>query len=50
LWVGLCLGAGYAFGNVPIVRNNFSIEALGIVVVSLTPMAIELVRRRRHKP
>ena len=46
LWVGLCVGAGYAFGNVPVVRNNFSIVALGIVVVSLTPMAIELFRRR----
>ena len=50
LWVGLCVGAGYAFGNVPVVRNNFSIVALGIVVVSLTPMAIELFRRRRRKP
>jgi membrane-associated protein len=50
LWVGLCLGTGYAFGNVPIVRNNFSIVALGIVVVSLTPMAIELFRRRSGKP
>jgi membrane-associated protein len=46
LWVGLCVGAGFAFGNVPVVRNNFSIVALGIVVVSLTPMAIELFRRR----
>jgi membrane-associated protein len=46
LWVGLCVGAGYAFGNVPIVRNNFSLVALGIVLVSLTPMAIELLRRR----
>ena len=48
-WVGLCVGAGYAFGNVPVVRNNFSIVALGIVVVSLTPMAIELFRHRRRK-
>jgi membrane-associated protein len=46
LWVGLCLGAGYAFGNVPVVRANFSLVALGIVVVSLLPMAFELVRRR----
>ena len=50
LWVGLCVGAGYAFGNVPVVRNNFSIVALGIVVVSLTPMAIELFRRRGRQP
>ncbi len=48
LWVGVCLGAGYAFGNVPVVRNNFSLVALGIVVVSLIPMAVQLVQRRNR--
>ena len=46
LWVGLCLGAGYLFGNVPIVKENFSLVALGIVAVSLLPMVIEYVRYR----
>src|SRR5690606_5545945 len=41
-WVGICLGAGYAFGNVPIVRDNFTFVALGIVAVSLLPMVIEV--------
>ena len=50
LWVGLCLGAGYAFGNVPVVRSKFSLVALGIVAASLAPMAIELVQRWRRKP
>lgn len=49
LWVGLCVGSGYAFGNVPIVRGNFSLVALGIIAVSLLPMAIEFVRRRRNR-
>jgi len=47
-WVGICVGAGYAFGNVPIVKNNFSLVALGIVVVSVMPIFIELVRHRRE--
>ena len=47
LWVSVCVGAGYAFGNVPIVKNNFSLVALGIVIVSVVPMAIDLLRRRR---
>jgi len=47
LWVTVCVGAGYAFGNVPIVKNNFSLVALGIVIVSVVPMAIDLLRRRR---
>ncbi len=46
-WVGICLGAGYVFGNVPIVRENFSLVALGIVVVSLLPMVFEYLRYRR---
>lgn len=47
LWVGVCLGAGYAFGTVPIVKNNFSLVALGIVAVSLIPMVVEWVRHKR---
>jgi len=47
LWVGVCLGAGYAFGNVPVVKNNFSLVAIGIVAVSLIPMIVEWVRHKR---
>jgi membrane-associated protein len=46
-WVGLCLGAGIAFGNVPVVKAHFSLVTIGIVVVSLVPMAVELVKSRR---
>jgi membrane-associated protein len=38
LWVGLCVGAGYAFGNIPMVKDHFGLVALGIVGVSLLPM------------
>ena len=48
LWTVVCVGAGYAFGNVPIVKNNFSIVALGIVAVSLLPMVIEIVKARQR--
>jgi membrane-associated protein len=47
IWVGICVGAGYAFGNVPVVKENFSLVALGIVFVSLLPMAFELLKRRK---
>jgi membrane-associated protein len=46
IWVGICTLAGYAFGNVPIVQKNFSLFALGIVAVSVLPIAIELIRSR----
>ena len=47
-WVGICVGAGYAFGNVPVVKENFSLVALGIVFVSLLPMVFEYLRHRRR--
>ena len=47
IWVGICVGAGYAFGNVPIVRENFSLVELGIVFVSVLPVAYEMLQRRR---
>ena len=46
-WVGLCLGAGLLFGNVPIVKENFSLVTIGIVAVSLLPMVVEYLRHRR---
>ena len=49
-WVGLCTSVGYFFGNVPVVKNNFSLVALGIVFVSILPMLIEFVRHRRTRP
>jgi membrane-associated protein len=45
-WVGICVGAGLLFGNVPIVKQNFSLVTIGIVLVSLLPMVVEYVRRR----
>ena len=47
LWTVVCVGAGYAFGNVPVIKNNFSMVALGIVAVSLLPIAIEIIKARR---
>lgn len=48
-WVGLCLGAGVLFGNVPIVKDNFSLVTIGIVFVSILPMISELIAHRRRR-
>lgn len=47
IWVGVCMGAGYAFGNVPIVKDNFSLVALGIVAASTIPIVVEVIKPRR---
>ena len=48
-WVTVCLGAGVLFGNVPVVKNNFSLVTIGIVFVSILPMVFELIAHRRGR-
>ena len=47
LWVGICAGAGSAFGNIPVVKDNFELVVLGIVGVSVLPLVIEVARSLR---
>jgi membrane-associated protein len=44
LWVSVCILCGYFFGNLPFVKENFSIFILAIIVVSFIPSAVELLR------
>jgi membrane-associated protein len=46
VWVGVIVYAGYFFGNVPIVKQNFSIVVLAIVFLSVLPAALHFLRRR----
>jgi membrane-associated protein len=46
-WVVVCVGAGVIFGNVPIVKENFSLVALGIVFVSVLPIVFEYLKARK---
>jgi membrane-associated protein len=38
------VGAGYLFGAIPVIRNNFELVVLGIIAVSVLPMALEFLR------
>ena len=44
LWVGVCMGAGWLFGQTRFVRDNFSLITIGIVFVSVLPVLIEIAR------
>ncbi len=46
VWVGLFVGGGYFFGNIPVIKQNFTFVTLGIVVVSLLPVLYETVGKR----
>jgi membrane-associated protein len=48
LWVAVCLFAGYFFGNLPIVKKNFSLAIIAIVILSVMPAVVEYVRHRRE--
>jgi membrane-associated protein len=48
LWVVIFFFGGYFFGNIPFVKNNFAIAILGIIIVSVIPILIESVRRKKQ--
>jgi membrane-associated protein len=45
--VPICVGAGYLFGNLDFVKNNFSVVILAIVFISVLPMAITFINEKR---
>ncbi|MEK6322124.1 MAG: DedA family protein [Acidobacteriota bacterium] len=49
-WVAICVFAGYYFGNLEIVKKNFSLVIIAIVLISVMPMVVEYVRHRVRKP
>jgi membrane-associated protein len=48
LWIGLLVPAGYFFGNLEIVKKNFSLVVLMIIVLSILPAVIEYWRERNR--
>ena len=50
LWVGLFVPAGYFFGTIPVVQENFTLVILAIVALSVLPIAIEAIKARRSRP
>lgn len=47
-WVAICLMAGYAFGNIPVVKQNFTLVILAIIFISILPGLIEYLRQRQQ--
>ncbi len=46
-WVAICVLSGYFFGNLTVVKNNFSLVIIAIVLLSVTPALVEYIRHRR---
>ncbi len=47
-WVALFTFAGYFFGNIPFIRQHFSLVVIAIVLISIVPMVIEAVKAQRE--
>lgn len=48
LWVTGFIYAGYWFGELPIVKKNFTLVILAIIVISFIPAILEVMKARRH--
>lgn len=48
-WVAICVFSGYFFGNIPVVKKNFSLVVLAIIGVSMLPLAWEWWKHRRAR-
>jgi membrane-associated protein len=49
VWTALFTFGGYFFGNLEIVRNNFSLVIVAIVVISVIPVLTEMIKNRKSK-
>ena len=49
VWITSFLFIGYFFGNLPAVKENFSIVILAIIAISVLPAVVEMVRHRRSQ-
>ena len=49
-WVGIFVFGGYYFGNIPTVKNNFTLVIVAIIVISTLPAIVEFLRLRFRRP
>ncbi len=47
LWVAVFIFGGFYFGNLPVVRQNFTLVIVAIIIISVLPGVFEYVRQRR---
>lgn len=47
LWVTSLGYAGYFFGNLPVIKNNLTLVIIGIIILSILPGIIEILRHRK---
>lgn len=46
LWISFFIFGGYYFGNIPVVKNNFTFVIMAIIFISILPGVIEFVKHK----
>lgn len=49
VWIAVFVFGGYFFGNIPMVRKNFTLVIVAIIIISVMPGVIEFIRHRRRR-
>ncbi len=49
LWAAIFIYAGFFFGNIDFVKNNFSLVIIAIIIISVLPAVFELLRNKHKK-
>ena len=50
LWISLFAFGGYFFGNIPMIKENFGLVIIAIIIISILPAVIEVWKERRRQP
>jgi membrane-associated protein len=50
VWISAFVFGGYWFGNIPIVKRNFTLVIMAIIVISVLPGVVEFLRHRGRRP
>jgi membrane-associated protein len=45
-WIMVFVLGGYFFGNLPVVKKNFTLVIMAIIIISVLPTIVEFLRQR----
>jgi membrane-associated protein len=49
LWIALFVFGGYFFGNIPVIKENFGLVIIAIIIISILPAVIEVWKEKRRQ-
>jgi membrane-associated protein len=50
VWTALFVFGGFFFGNLPFVRDHFTLVIIAIILISMLPIAYEFLAHRMRRP